>query len=219
MSTKKEDILLSHDYDGIRELDNDLPPWWLYLFYFTIIFSVVYMVHYHVTKTGPLQIEEYMMEMGAVEESGGSLSYKSPYAGDGMGAPKSDMAAAAVMDESSGEVADETAPEKPMVEKLTDAASLEAGKGIYTINCVACHGVNGEGLIGPNFTDQYWIHGGNINDLIHIINVGVPAKGMIPWDKTLTPEQIHQVSSFILSMQGTNPPNQKAPEGELYTGS
>ncbi|NQV37920.1 MAG: c-type cytochrome [Candidatus Marinimicrobia bacterium] len=218
MNTKKEDILLDHDYDGIRELDNDLPPWWLYLFYFTVAFSVVYMVHYHISNTGPSQAEEFMMEMNPENVAGSSFGYRSPYYKSTDSGPKS---AAAIIAEASRAEADGMASDieaLPELEVLTDAASLENGKAIYTANCFVCHGINGEGTIGPNFTDQYWIHGGNINDLVRTINVGVIAKGMIPWDKTLTPEQIHNVASYILSLQGTNPPNGKAPEGELYTG-
>jgi len=214
MSTKKEDKLLDHNYDGIRELDNDLPPWWLYLFYFTIAFAVVYMVHYHVTKSGPSQVEEYMLSMNNTKTEKAGIGYRSPYYGnnDAINQP-------AVIDAENvpGEATTDV-PEIPAVEVLTDEASLSAGKSVFIANCVACHGANGEGLIGPNMTDQYWIHGGNVNDLIRTINIGVPAKGMIPWDKTLSAEQIHQVASYILTLQGTNPPNAKAPEGTLYTG-
>ena len=97
---------------------------------------------------------------------------------------------------------------------LTDEASLAAGKSVWDVQCFTCHGMAGEGGIGPNMTDNYWIHGGTFPDIIEIINVGVPAKGMIPWRGTLTPDQIHQVASYLVTFQGTDPPNQKAPEGE-----
>lgn len=215
MSTNKEDNQLNHDYDGIRELDNDMPSWWLYLFYFTIAFSVVYFVYYQVTKTGPSQAEEYLLEMNPESAKEFSLGYHSPYYKKDAGVPGA-AAAAIAADKEKGEAV--TVLEVSQLEVLTDEESLKEGKAIYATNCAACHGANGEGIIGPNFTDQYWIHGGNINDLVRIINVGVPAKGMIPWNKTLTPEKIHQVASYVLSLQGTNPPNGKAPEGELYTG-
>lgn len=103
--------------------------------------------------------------------------------------------------------------------QTTDTASLAAGKQIFITSCAVCHGHNGEGLIGPNMTDPYWIHGGKIADLVKVINEGVLVKGMIPWKTTLSPDQINQVASYILSLQGTNPPNGKAPEGDLSPGS
>lgn len=106
--------------------------------------------------------------------------------------------------------------QEPELEPLTDDASLAAGKEIYDLNCVPCHGKFGEGGIGPNLTDDYWIHGGRYADLIHIINVGVPAKGMIAWDRTLKPQQIEEVASYIETLRGTDPPNPKAPQGDLY---
>jgi cytochrome c oxidase cbb3-type subunit 3 len=179
-----EKLLDGHEYDGIKELDNRLPKWWLGLFYLTIIFSAIYVLRYHVLKTGDLQAQEYEKEMAEAAEK-----YKP----------------------AQSDVSDAFA-----VTLLTDAASLEAGKVIYDKHCLVCHLSKGEGLVGPNLTDEYWIHGGSIRDVYDIIVVGVPAKGMISWKDQLKPIEIQQVSSFILSLQGTNPPNAKAPEGELY---
>ncbi|MFQ6604840.1 MAG: c-type cytochrome [Fidelibacterota bacterium] len=211
MTTKQKDVLLSHDYDGIQELDNDLPPWWLYLFYLSIIFSVVYMVHYHVTGTGDLMIEEYRKELNPAASSFFDISYHSPYYKRG----------ATVVKETTGTTMEEAVTEEEPVlalSSLTDEASLAKGKSIYTTNCAVCHGPQGEGGIGPNMTDNYYIHGGTINDMVKIINVGVPAKGMIPWDKTLTPEQILEVASYLVTLRNTNVPNGKAPQGEAYRG-
>ena len=180
---KVVDELLDHDYDGIQELDNDLPPWWKYLFYFTIAFSVVYIIHYNILGTGPSQLAEYENEMAAAE-----ARYAAVVAANTPSGP---------------------------LEALTDAASLEEGKNVYTVNCVPCHGTLGEGGIGPSFADRYWIHGGSMEDIVAVINNGVPAKGMISWKPILNPTQIHQVSSYLLTFQGTNPPNNKAPQGEL----
>jgi len=177
-------ILEGHDYDGIKELDNRLPKWWLGLFYITIIFAVIYFLRYHVLKTGDLQEAEYQKELADAAEK-----YKKP----------------------EGETMDASA-----TTLLTDAASMEAGKAIYDQHCLVCHLSKGEGLVGPNLTDQYWIHGGSMEDVVNIIIVGVPAKGMISWKDQLKPEEIQQVASYILSLQGTDPPNAKAPEGELY---
>ncbi len=217
MAKIEKERLLDHNFDGIGELDNFLPPWWKWLFIFTIVFSVGYILHYHVFKTGDLQDVEYYKDMNPewaesdLKMAGPSYRYESPYKGTGGNQTVTTTETVETIERVVGEVVALTI--------LTDSESLEKGKNIFATNCVACHGVNGEGLIGPNFTDSNWIHGGAIEDLVRIINVGVPAKGMIPWDKTLTPEQVLQVASYILTLEGTNPPNQKAPEGELYIRS
>ncbi len=211
MAKIENERLLDHNFDGIRELDNFLPPWWTWLFIFTIVFSVGYILHYHVFKSGDLQDVEYYKEVNPewaesdLKMVGPSYRYESPYKGAGA----EQAVASSETVKAVGEVV--------ALSILSDNESMNKGKSIYTTNCVACHGANGEGLIGPNFCDSNWIHGGAIGDLVRIINIGVPAKGMIPWDKTLTPEQILQVASYILTFEGTNPSNQKAPEGELYT--
>jgi cytochrome c oxidase cbb3-type subunit III len=105
------------------------------------------------------------------------------------------------------------------VEYNTDAGWLERGAQVYTQNCVACHGVNGEGGVGPNMTDDYFIHGGDIQSIFRIVKNGVLEKGMTPWKDLLSPTQMAQVASYIKSMQGTNVPNGKAPQGELFTES
>lgn len=179
-----DNILAGHEYDGIMELDNRLPKWWLGLFYITIIFAVIYTLRYHVLKTADLQDMEYDKEVSAAEEK-----YKAA---------------------KSGEVDAST------LTVLTDPASMEAGKAIYDKNCSVCHLSKGEGLVGPNMTDEYWIHGGSMEDVYNLIVVGVPAKGMISWKDQLSPTEIQQVASYIFSLQGTNPPNAKAPEGEIY---
>ena len=177
-------ILAGHEYDGIKELDNRLPRWWLWLFYITIIFAAVYFIRYHVIRTGKLQDAEYKAEVEAA-----SSKYQQP--------------------------AETASINAVTVTLLADATSLEAGKAIFDKSCVVCHLSKGEGLVGPNLTDQYWIHGCKIGDLFNTITVGVPDKGMISWKDQLTPLQIQQVASYILSLQGTNPPNAKAPQGEL----
>ena len=99
---------------------------------------------------------------------------------------------------------------------LASESDLASGKKIYTMHCVACHGTLGEGGVGPNFADEYWIHGGSIKDLFKVIKYGVPEKGMISWQTQLRPREMQEVSSYILQFQGTNPPNAKAPQGEKY---
>lgn len=176
------EALLDHEYDGIRELDNDLPGWWKWLFYLSIIFSVVYIVRYHIIKTGDLQDAEYAKEMAEVKAN-------------------------------KPEEADESA-----LFRLEDEASIAAGKVIFDKSCVVCHLSKGEGLVGPNLTDEYWIHGGSFQDIYRTIKVGVPAKGMISWKDQLSQTGMQQVSSFIMSLQGTNPPNAKEVQGEKYFG-
>ncbi|HSG68620.1 MAG TPA: cbb3-type cytochrome c oxidase N-terminal domain-containing protein [Bacteroidales bacterium] len=177
-------LFADHDYDGIKELDNKLPKWWLWLFYITIVFSAIYVLRYHVTGWGPLQQEEYEMEMAEAR-----VTFSS--------------------NESSGSIDAST------VTLLTDDASLLAGKEIYDKSCSVCHLPQGQGLVGPNLTDDYWIHGCSIGDIFNIIVVGVPEKGMISWESQLTSTQIQQVSSYILTLKGTNPPNPKEPQGEI----
>ncbi|GGF98947.1 c-type cytochrome [Pontibacter amylolyticus] len=183
MTGKAKDVIHStHDFDGIQEYDNDLPPWWKYLFYVTIVFAVGYMLHYHVFRTGALQIEEYETE----------------------------MAQAALI--TAQNVEDPNAVTN--FEVLTDAAALESGKALYIQNCAACHGQAGEGTVGPNLTDEYWLHGGDVNDIFKTVKFGVPSKGMVPWQGKLTKDQMLEVSSYILSLQGSNPPNAKEAQGE-----
>lgn len=184
---KEEEVLTDHEYDGIRELDNVLPPWWVAMFYATILFSFVYLIHYHVLGTGDLQIAEYEKEVKEGQE---------------------EVAAYLAL---AGEQVDEN-----NVTLVTDASRLSNGEKIYFQHCVTCHGQQGEGGVGPNFTDAYWIHGGSINDLFTTVKYGVPSKGMISWRQQLSPKDMQDVSSFILTFQGTDPPNQKEPEGELY---
>ena len=187
---EEADILLNHNYDGIRELDNKLPPWWLGMFYISILISAVYLYVYHMSDIGLSSGEKYELEMENAQRD--VEAYLSTLA----------------------DQIDET-----NVTVLTDEADLAAGQEIYLSQCTVCHGQGGEGGVGPNFADQYWIHGGDIKDLFKTIKYGVPEKGMISWQAQLRPSQMQQVASFILTFQGTDPPNQKAPEGELYVPS
>jgi cytochrome c oxidase cbb3-type subunit 3 len=183
---KEKDILLDHDYDGIRELDNNLPPWWKYLFYVTIIFAVVYMLDYHVFHSGKLQEAEYLEEVKLAELE------------------KANIAGGKVVDENT-------------VQLLKYPADLIAGQATFNKLCTVCHGTKGEGLVGPNLTDDYWINGGGIKNVFTTIKNGVPDKGMLSWKSQLTPAQIEEVGSFVLSLHGTNPPNAKPPQGSLWT--
>lgn len=185
---EEETILLDHNYDGIRELDNHLPPWWKWMFYTTIIFAVVYLIGYHVIGNFPLQEEEYQAEISAAQ-----------------------AAALARLGDAPVDNIDES-----NVELVEDPAALAQGKQVFNNNCAQCHKELGEGGIGPNLTDDYWLHGGSIAEIFITIKKGVPEKGMISWEPLLSPTQMQNVTSYIMTLRGTNPPNAKAPQGELY---
>tara|TARA_R100000935_G_scaffold17023_2_gene33636 strand:- start:404 stop:1312 length:909 start_codon:yes stop_codon:yes gene_type:complete len=181
------EIILDHDYDGIRELDNNLPPWWLYGFYATIIFAFVYMINYHVYG-GTTQKEEYLIEVAEAEIE--IAEYKK---------------------NAKGLLTTNT------VELLTEEADLTAGKSVFLANCIACHKADGGGGIGPNLTDAYWILGGGIKNVFNTVTEGGrPGKGMVAWKTNLKPDEIAQVASYVLSLHGTTPAEPKEPEGELY---
>jgi cytochrome c oxidase cbb3-type subunit III len=180
---KEHEIMLNDDYDGIKELDNRVPPWFNYLFYGSILFAIYYMLDYHVFESSPLQEAEYAMEMETARLQREQLAKSGAF------------------------ITEET------VTFAMDSEALTKGKLLYDTHCVACHANDGGGIVGPNLTDQYWIHGGTINDVFRVIKYGVPAKGMIPWQQQLNPVQIQQVSSYVLSLQGTAPQNPKGPEG------
>lgn len=182
--SEEKDIVIDHEYDGIRELDNPVPIWFNGLFYATVVFGVVYLAVYHVFGWGLTQEQEYEREMARAEVA--RQEYLSQVAN--------------MVDENNVEV--DFSPE-----------TVSAGQAIYMANCAVCHGQAGEGGIGPNMTDEYWIHGGEINDIFRIVKYGVLDKGMVPWEQMLTPAQIAEVSNYILNLRGTNPPNPKDPEG------
>ena len=185
---REAEIMLDHEYDGIRELDNNLPPWWVWMFYATIVFAFVYLIYYHVLPYGENQKEEYLSEMKAAQAEVEAY----------MATVKN------VIDENS-------------VVYLGDAADLAAGKAIYDGNCMACHAPDGGGGVGPNFTDEYWLHGGSISDIFKVVKYGVPAKGMIAWESQLSPLQMAQVSSYLKNFVGTVPANPKEAQGELWS--
>jgi cytochrome c oxidase cbb3-type subunit 3 len=183
---REAEVATDHNYDGIIELDNSLPPWWVYMFYGTIIFAFTYMI-YFTYFDGPTQQMEYDTEVAQAIQKKNEFLKKT----------------AALVDETS-------------VLILTDATALAKGKSSYITKCAACHGMNGEGLVGPNLTDDYWIHGGSIKDIFKTIKYGWPEKGMISWESQITPMEMQQISSFIITIKGTNPANPKAPEGIIY---
>ncbi|MEE9554982.1 MAG: cbb3-type cytochrome c oxidase N-terminal domain-containing protein [candidate division Zixibacteria bacterium] len=219
----KDDKLLDHEYDGIREHDNELPRWWLYLFYFTIVWGIIYLLYFHVLDFGYLSADEYYKEMnpayvrageGDTKLLGVLPEYHSPYYN-----PSGDItpASAAQRQPAVAYIEETAAADTIVYTLLADQQSLDEGKAIFDKNCAQCHGKVGQGGIGPNLTDNYWIHGGSFTDIVKIIKYGFPSKGMIAWRGTLKPGQILQAASYIETIRGTNPSKAKAPQGELYS--
>ncbi|MCO6149216.1 cbb3-type cytochrome c oxidase N-terminal domain-containing protein [Flavobacterium sp. NRK1] len=184
---EENEILLNHDYDGIKELDNVLPPWWVNLFYGCIVFALIYLVRFHILE-GKDQKAEFETEMAeaklAVEE------YK--------------KTAKDLIDANT-------------VVQLTEPADIESGKKIFDTNCIACHRQDGGGAIGPNLTDEYWLLGGGIKNVFHTITEGGrDGKGMVAWKGTLKPSEIQLVASYVLSLKGSNPKDPKEPQGDVW---
>ncbi|MDV3309394.1 MAG: c-type cytochrome [Cyclobacteriaceae bacterium] len=181
---REEEILLEHSYDGIRELDNHLPPWWKWLFYGTIIWGAGYLLVYHVMGLLPLSEEEYLADVERVHA---------------MRATREVV-----------EIDEATLVFTP------DEEIISRGQAIFTSNCASCHRNDGGGGIGPNLTDDYWLHGGSLQNIFAVIKNGVPEKGMISWAPILKPEEIRDASFFVMSLRGSNVAGGKEPQGELY---
>lgn len=185
MSNDKNEKMTDHDYDGIKELDNDLPRWWLAKFYITIVFAIGYYAYYEL-GSGPSIQQEFEQEVAAI-----SAAQKSA-------APKSSF---------------------PNIEKLNAARKspeqIATGRAAFQTRCASCHGDKGQGLIGPNLTDDFWINGdGTLVAIAKVINDGVPAKGMPPWGALLSEDEVYAVSSYVKSLRGTNPAGAKAAQGQ-----
>lgn len=179
-------ILMDHEYDGIQELDNNLPPWWKWGFVLTIVVGVIYLFNYHIFQTSPLQDEEYQISMATAQAE--------------VDAYLKDQALN--VDENT-------------VVALIESSDIGAGLNLFNQYCTVCHLEGGAGEVGPNLTDKYWIHGGDVASIFKTIKYGA-RNGMKSWKDELNPVQMQQVSSYILTLQGSNPANGKAPEGELF---
>ena len=184
---KEAAVILNHNYDGIRELDNHLPPWWKWLFYGTIVWGLFYLVAYHVTDSLPLSDGEYTHEVALANEQIRKLRAASPVPD---------------IDENN-------------VPAVTDAVLLADGKKTFLGTCASCHRPDGGGDIGPNLTDDYWKHGGSLNEVYKVVKNGVTGTNMIAWGATMSPQAMANVSNYVLSIRGTNPPNPKKAEGSL----
>lgn len=177
----KDPLLLDHEYDGIMELDNKLPRWWVWLFNLCIVFAVIYLIYYHVLGNGRIMAAEYQAEM----KIGDEIKQK----------------AVAAFEAKMGSL-----------EPSNDPAVLAQGKDTFKNLCAPCHRLDAGGLVGPNLTDDYWIHGPKFADNLKTIWEGVPAKGMVTWRGVLKPSTIHAVGSYIYTLRGSNPPNPKPRE-------
>ncbi len=182
--SQEKDLIMEHEYDGIQELDNPTPSWFMALFYTTIAFAVCYLLIYHVFGIGQLQYDEYKTEVAQAEIAKKEFLSK----------------AANMVDEST-------------VKLTNDPAVLVAGHAIFTARCAPCHGDHAQGNVGPNLTDDYWLHGNKINDLFKTIKYGVAAKGMPTWEKQLSPKDISDVANYVKSLHGTHPAGAKEPQG------
>lgn len=187
---EEADIDMGHEYDGIRELDNRLPPWWLYGFYVCIIFAAIYLWRYHVSHSAPSSLQELAIAMDKAEIE------KENY-----------------LKKAANNVNENT------VTYLSDASSLDAGKKLFVTACAACHAADGGGLVGPNLVDEYWLHGGSLSDIFKSIKYGWPEKGMKSWKDDYSPSQIAQITSYIHSIRNTKPATAKEPQGEVYVAA
>ena len=184
MNNENEPNLLDHEYDGIRELDNKLPRWWVWLFYGTIIFAAIYLVNYHTRwGHGQLMAAEYQREM----KIGDALKKEA------MSKFESTIST---------------------LQPSKDQAVIAHGHDIFSKMCAPCHRADGGGLVGPNLCDDYWIHGSNFSDNVTTIWNGVSAKGMITWKNSLKPSEVYTVASYIYTLRGSHPPNPKPPENQ-----
>lgn len=177
---------VGHSYDGIRELDNVTPPWFTIAFLASIVFGIGYLWRYHVAESAPNQIQEYEIEVAQAKIR----------------------------------IAEHMKNQKDLVDENTvvmlSGADIETGKVLYANNCAVCHGHEGQGKVGPNLTDEYWLHGGRINDVFKVIKFGAVEKGMMSWKGVFSATEIAQISSYIKSLGGTKPAGAKEPQGELY---
>lgn len=174
-----------HSYDGIEELDNSLPRWWLLLFFITIFFGVWYFFNF---------------------SAGSGVSIQTEYSRDKDQYDLAELVRANA--------------QKPLSEGELKALckspeKIKKGHEVFKGKCASCHGAQGEGGIGPNLTDDYWIHGAKLTEILKTIREGVLDKGMPPWGGMLSHDEVHAVLAYVRSIVGTHPPNPKAPQGNL----
>jgi cytochrome c oxidase cbb3-type subunit 3 len=186
--SEEKDLVMEHEFDGIAELDNPTPRWFMVLFISSILFAVVYFFNYEVLGFGPTQEQEYVSELEQAEI-------------DKVAFLSNPVNAKASVNENS-------------VVLSKDAAVIASGASLFTNRCTPCHGDHAQGIVGPNLTDEFWLHGGTVHDVFKTIKYGVPEKGMISWEKSLSAQQISDLTNYVLSLQGSHPAGAKAPQGD-----
>lgn len=189
MARRDDDRLVGHAYDGIQEYDNPLPGWWVWIFVATIVFSAAYWGYYQLGP-GPSVVAEYEAEARIASERAAALAARE------------------------GAQSDET-----ILAVARDAGVMAKAKEAFVARCAVCHGPQGQGLIGPNLTDEYWLHGGRPTDIFRIISDGEVEKGMVPWKGVLAPQEIRALAAYIGTLRGSNPPNPKPPQGDRVAAS
>lgn len=182
-----------HEYDGIRELDNPLPRWWLFTLYGAIVFSVGYWFYFHTLHVGQLPMAAYEDELRRAKEAEEAREAALEAQGKGV-------------------------TEEQLVALGKDPAVVQRGAEVFKQTCVACHGAQGQGVVGPNLTDAYWIHGGKARDIYSRVSSGVLDKGMPAWKPVLGTTRVKEVTAFVLSIRDTQVPGGKAPQGETQSG-
>lgn len=182
--SQDENTPMEHNYDGIKEYDNMLPRWWIQIFYATIIFSAGYLFYYHLGGNGKSHNQTFEEELALQKlQEAAQPSSKVEFSMEDL------------------------APLKNNPQKLAE------GKAIYLGKCAACHGAGGEGNIGPNLTDDYWLHGGKANQIASTVYNGVVEKGMVAWGSLMSKDEVLSVSNYVASLRGSSPVNPKAPQG------
>jgi len=184
LAAADQDHILDHAYDGIQEYDNPLPQWWLTIFWVTIIFCPLYVLYFHFGG-GMLATERYDQEMIAFFDK------------------QAEQLLAL------GEISENT-----LADLMVDTSMMNGGKKLFQSKCATCHGMFGEGGIGPNLADDHWLHGGQLLDVYATVRDGVPAKGMLAWERQLRPAELLAVSSYVGTLLGSEPPNPKAAQGD-----
>ena len=184
----EEEQLLDHEYDGIREYDNPLPRWWVWTFAGSFWFSVAYFFHYHISPNGQSVAAGYQAELEEARELRAKETLAQPVS------------------------------EASLAPLMADGALMGDASALFTLRCAQCHGEQGQGLIGPNLTDDAWIHGvGSLTEIYGVIDAGVLSKGMPAWGKVLSPVELRKLTAFVGTQRGKALPG-KAPEGVTVTG-
>lgn len=186
--SEEKNMVMEHEFDGITELNNPTPKWFMALFFGTMLFAIVYLFNYEVLGFGPTQEQEYTSELEQAEV-------------DKVAFLSNPVNAKAAVNENS-------------VVLTKDVAVIKSGASLFANRCTPCHGEHAQGIVGPNLTDEFWLHGGTVHDVYKTIKYGVPEKGMISWEKSLSAQQISDLTNYVLSLQGSHPAGAKAPQGE-----